>query len=238
MVVATGKYIGEGFDEPRLDTILLAMPVSWKGTLAQYAGRLHRSYDGKQEVRIYDYVDIHVPALERMYHRRLKGYPELGYQVKMSEQDTSASQIYDRQDYLVPFITDLNDAAKDIVLVCPNLNRSRIKVVLPTLEKAVASNVSITVCTRTPESYQPEQRDAVRESLALLTEKGINVKTQDELLHRYAVIDQSIIWYGNIEFLSYSMKDATALRFESPDTAGELLDLWSEEDEPEQLCME
>ena len=156
----------------------------------------------------------------------------------MSEQDTSASQIYDRQDYLVPFITDLNDAAKDIVLVCPNLNRSRIKVVLPTLEKAVASNVSTTVCTRTPESYQPEQRDAVRESLALLTEKGINVKTQDELLHRYAVIDQSIIWYGNIEFLSYSMKDATALRFESPDTAGELLDLWKDVDEPEQLCME
>lgn len=73
VVVATGKYIGEGFDEPRLDTILLAMPVSWKGTLAQYAGRLHRNYDGKQEVHIYDYVDIHVPALERMYHKRLKG---------------------------------------------------------------------------------------------------------------------------------------------------------------------
>ena len=79
---------------------------------------------------------------------------------------------------------------------------------------------------------------AVRESLALLTEKGINVKTQDKLLHRYAVIDRSVIWYGNIEYLSYSMKDANALRFESPDTAGELLDLWSEVDEPEQLCIE
>ena len=238
VVVATGKYIGEGFDEPRLDTILLAMPVSWKGTLAQYAGRLHRNYDGKQEVRIYDYVDIHVPALERMYHKRLKGYPELGYQVKISEQDTSASQIYDRQDYLVPFITDLSDAAKDVVLVCPNLNKSRIKAVLPTLEKAVASKVSITVYTRTPESCQPEQRDAVIESLALLKDQGISVKTQAQLLHRYAVIDQSIIWYGNIEYLSYSMKDANALRFESPDTAGELLDLWRDVDELEQLCIE
>lgn len=65
VVVATGKYIGEGFDEPRLDTMLLVMPVSWKGTLAQYAGRLHRNYVGKQEVRIYDYVDIHVPMLEK-----------------------------------------------------------------------------------------------------------------------------------------------------------------------------
>ena len=78
VVVATGKYIGEGFDSPRLDTLLLAMPISWKGTLAQYAGRLHRNYKGKQEVRIYDYVDIHVPTLERMYHKRLKGYAELG----------------------------------------------------------------------------------------------------------------------------------------------------------------
>ena len=79
VVVATGKYIGEGFDSPRLDTLLLAMPISWKGTLAQYAGRLHRNYEGKREVRIYDYVDIRIPMLERMYHKRLKGYADLGY---------------------------------------------------------------------------------------------------------------------------------------------------------------
>lgn len=237
-MVATGKYIGEGFDEPRLDTILLAMPVSWKGTLAQYAGRLHRNYEGKQEVRIYDYVDIHIPALERMYHKRLKGYPELGYSVKMSEQDAVASQIYDGQDYLVPFMTDLSDAAKDILLVCPFLNKSRIKAILPTLEKEIALGVSITVCTRTPESYRPEQRDAIGELIVLLQKIGIDVKIQTKLLYRYAVIDQSIIWYGNIEYLSYSMKGANALRVESPDIAGELLDLWKKEDEPEQLHLE
>lgn len=125
VVVATGKYIGEGFDEPRLDTILLTMPISWKVTLAQYAGRLHRNYEGKQEVRIYDYVDVHIPALERMYHKRLKGYPELGYSVKLSEQDDAASQIYDGQNYFVPFMTDLSDAAKSILLVCSFLNKSR-----------------------------------------------------------------------------------------------------------------
>lgn len=237
-MVATGKYIGEGFDEPRLDTILLAMPVSWKGTLAQYAGRLHRNYEGKQEVRIYDYVDIHIPALERMYHKRLKGYPELGYSVKMSEQDAVASQIYDGQDYLVPFMTDLSDAAKEILLVCPFLNKSRIKAILPTLEKEIALGVSITVCTRTPENYRPEQRDAIGELIVLLQKIGIDVKIQTKLLYRYAVIDQSIIWYGNIEYLSYSMKDANALRFESPDTAGELLDLWEKEDKPEQMHLE
>lgn len=237
-MVGTGKYIGEGFDEPRLDTILLAMPVSWKGTLAQYAGRLHRNYDGKQEVRIYDYVDIHIPPLERMYHKRLRGYPELGYSVKMSEQDVAASQIYDGQDYLVPFMTDLSDATKEILLICPFLNKSRIKAILPILEKEIALGLLVTVCTRAPESYRPEQRDAIEELIVLLQKSGIDVKIQTELLYRYAVIDQSIVWYGNIEYLSYSMKDANALRFESPDTAGELLDLWKKEDKPEQLHLE
>ena len=238
VVVATGKYIGEGFDEPRLDTILLAMPVSWKGTLAQYAGRLHRSYVGKQEVRIYDYVDIHIPMLERMYQKRLKGYSELGYQVKASEQDPDASKIYDGKDYLTPFMTDLGDAVNDILLVCPFLNKSRIKAALPILEKAVASGVSVVVCTRMSESYRPEQRDTAEEVILLLKEKGIQVKVQNELFHRYAVIDKSVVWYGSIEYLSYSMKDANALRFESPDTAGELLDLWKKDDEPEQLRLE
>ena len=65
-LIATGKYIGEGFDEPRLDTLFLAMPLSWKGTLQQYAGRLHRLFENKYEVRVYDYVDINVRMLEKM----------------------------------------------------------------------------------------------------------------------------------------------------------------------------
>ena len=68
-------------------------------------------------------------------------------------------------------------------------------------------------------------------------EGGIDVKTQKDLLYRYAVIDRSVVWYGNIEYLSYSMKDANALRFESPNTAGELLDLWKKEDEQLHLEM-
>lgn len=81
-LVATGKYIGEGFDEPRLDTLFLAMPISWKGTLQQYAGRLHRLFAGKNEVQIYDYVDIHVKMLEKMYNKRLTGYAAIGYKAK------------------------------------------------------------------------------------------------------------------------------------------------------------
>jgi len=66
-------YVGEGFDDPRLDTLFLTLPVSWRGTVAQYAGRLHRLYDGKREVRIYDYADLNVPMLARLFDRRCRG---------------------------------------------------------------------------------------------------------------------------------------------------------------------
>jgi superfamily II DNA or RNA helicase len=79
LVLATGRYIGEGFDDARLDTLFLALPVSWKGTLIQYAGRLHRLHPDKTEVRIYDYVDRDVPMLARMFERRLRGYRAIGY---------------------------------------------------------------------------------------------------------------------------------------------------------------
>jgi superfamily II DNA or RNA helicase len=79
LVIATGRYIGEGFDDARLDTLFLAMPVSWKGTLVQYTGRLHRLHPGKTEVRIYDYVDREVPMLARMFEKRLRAYRAIGY---------------------------------------------------------------------------------------------------------------------------------------------------------------
>jgi superfamily II DNA or RNA helicase len=79
LVLATGRYIGEGFDDARLDTLFLTMPVSWKGTLVQYTGRLHRLHPGKTEVRIYDYVDREVPLFVRMFAKRLRGYRAIGY---------------------------------------------------------------------------------------------------------------------------------------------------------------
>jgi len=81
VILATGRYLGEGFDDARLDTLLLTLPVSWKGVLAQYAGRLHRLYDAKKEVIIYDYVDVHVPMAARMYERRMGGYKAIGYEI-------------------------------------------------------------------------------------------------------------------------------------------------------------
>ena len=85
LLIATGRYIGEGFDDARLDTLFLAMPISWKGILTQYVGRLHRPHPEKQEVRVYDYVDKAVPILRRMSEKRLRGYENLGYFVENAD---------------------------------------------------------------------------------------------------------------------------------------------------------
>jgi very-short-patch-repair endonuclease len=81
VILATGRYIGEGFDDPRLDTLFLTLPVSWRGTISQYVGRLHRLHVSKREVRVYDYADLSVPMLARMFDRRCRGYESLGYTI-------------------------------------------------------------------------------------------------------------------------------------------------------------
>ena len=85
VLVATGRYVGEGFDDARLDTLFLAMPVAWRGTLAQYVGRLHRLHPAKREVLVYDYVDEDVPVLQRMTQKRIRGYRNLGYSVEQAD---------------------------------------------------------------------------------------------------------------------------------------------------------
>jgi very-short-patch-repair endonuclease len=81
VILATGRFIGEGFYDPRLDTLFLALPVSWRRTIAQYVGRLHRLHEGKRAVRVYDYADLDVPMLARMFDRRCRGYEALGYNI-------------------------------------------------------------------------------------------------------------------------------------------------------------
>ena len=101
VVVATGKYIGEGFDLPRLDTLFLAMPIAWKGSLAQYAGRIHRESDGKEHVAIHDYVDCSLPMLQRMFKKREKSYKAMGYKTRLAD-SVSPDDIKSNEFLLAP----------------------------------------------------------------------------------------------------------------------------------------
>jgi superfamily II DNA or RNA helicase len=106
ILLATGRYIGEGFDDARLDTLFLALPVSWKGTLVQYAGRLHRLHAGKTDVRIYDYVDRNIPMLVKMFQRRLRGYRAMGYEQDKSDNLNKSNLEYDKVQISMPSLWD------------------------------------------------------------------------------------------------------------------------------------
>ena len=110
IVLATGKYAGEGFDLPRLDTLMLALPFSWKGMLQQYCGRLHRNFEGKEEVQIFDYVDIRIPTFDRMYQNRLKGYKQLGYKLKPMYENSGEDK-----ELMKIFTEDIVHAKKRII---------------------------------------------------------------------------------------------------------------------------
>jgi superfamily II DNA or RNA helicase len=131
VLIATGKYIGEGFDYPRLNTLFLASPIAWKGTLTQYAGRLHREYPGKQDVIVYDYVDIHIPVLERMYHKRLTGYAQIGYKALSSKNEPDRiSMIYDCNTFITAIRDDFSEARKEILIASPYILKKQISTVL------------------------------------------------------------------------------------------------------------
>jgi phosphatidylserine/phosphatidylglycerophosphate/cardiolipin synthase-like enzyme len=226
VIVATGKYVGEGFDFPRLDTLFLAMPIAWKGKVAQYAGRLHRLYNGKDEVLIYDYIDIHIPVLERMYHKRVRGYAAIGYKIKTFEPEMQKiSQIYDSSNYLQVFNTDVLTAGKDIIIVSSYMRKNRLSQMTKVLSKALASNVSVTIYTKPPESFKDSEQSLVAQNTDYLLQEKINVVYIQNINQKFAIIDKYIIWFGNVNFLSFGNKEESLMRLESFEIAGELLDL-------------
>ena len=123
ILITTGQKIGEGFDFPRLDTLILAEPVSFTGRLEQYVDRLHRDYEGKKEAVVYDYIDSHIRVFEAMYTKRLRTYKRLGYSMisDMVVEKQVANAIYDSGDYSDTFERDLIEAEKRIIISSPQI---------------------------------------------------------------------------------------------------------------------
>ena len=220
IIIATGKYVGEGFDYSRLDTLFLASPIAWKGTLAQYAGRLHREYSGKQDVMIYDYVDIHVPVLERMYHKRLNSYAQIGYKVLPAHnQPDKISMIYDTDSFVPVMKNDFSEAKKEILIVSPFLRKKRIDTILEWLKEPLQAGVSITVVTRPPESYK--EPELIKKCIEYL-QSVVTVVQKPNIHQKYVTIDNRLVWYGSINLLSYGSSEESIMRLESRELAGEL----------------
>lgn len=224
ILVATGKYIGEGFDEPRLDTLFLAMPISWKGTLQQYAGRLHRLCEGKSEVQIYDYVDINVRMLEKMYHKRLSGYASIGYKAKgESIGPNPIDIIFDKQSFLPVYSNDIISAEKEIVIVSPFITKKRVLNMLEYLRAAVEKKVKVVVVTRPKEDFKGKNPAGLVEALGLLQNEKITLVFRSNIHQKFAVMDQKLVWYGSINLLSFGSSEESIMRLESPNIAHELM---------------
>jgi superfamily II DNA or RNA helicase len=220
IIIATGKYIGEGFDYPRLDTLFLASPIAWKGTLAQYAGRLHREYPGKQDVIVYDYVDIHVPVLERMYHKRLTGYAQIGYKVLSSKNEPDKiSMIYDCDTFMTAIKNDFAEAQKEILIVSPFIRKKQLNLALEWLKTPLQAGISITVVTRPIESYREQER--ARKCIEILQSK-LTLIQEPNIYQKFIIIDNWLVWYGSIGLFDFSSSEDTIMRLESRELVSEL----------------
>lgn len=225
VIVATGKYVGEGFDYPRLDTLFLALPIAWKGKVAQYAGRLHRNYPGKNEVQIYDYVDIRVPVLENMYQKRLKGYAAIGYKIKIDGMpQVNPDLIYDGKSFYPVFGEDVRNAKSEILIVSPFMRKSRITQILRLLSEAMLNNTKIVVVTRPTEDFPEKDQKSVIENTQKLESYGVEVRYKTGFHQKFTVIDGQIVWYGSVNFLSFGTAEESIMRFTSHDIAGQLMD--------------
>lgn len=223
IIIATGIYVGEGFDYPRLYTLFLALPIAWKSKVAQYAGRLHRNYPGKSEVQIYDYVDVHIPVLERMYQKRLKGYSSIGYKIKIdNEHSTTPDLIYDGKSFYSVYCQDIKSSHSKILIVCPFMRKSRITQILKTLSQAIQNGVKVNIVTRPPNDFKESEQESVKENAEILQNLGVNVIYKSDFHQKFTVIDNQIVWYGSVNFLSFGTHEESIMRFVSFDIAGEL----------------
>lgn len=217
VVVATGKYVGEGFDLPRLDTLMLALPVSWKGLIAQYTGRLHRDYPGKSEVRIYDYIDLRVPICDSMYKKRLHGYKAVGYSVVVANEgifaEPTAETIFDLENFERPFHADISSAKRSIVISVNRLRWNRTPKIIDLLTACMLRGVSVTIVIS-----ETGHREAGLQST------GIRIIHYPDNKMNCAIIDQSLGWYGSVNLIGRSLTDTNVIRMQSSDLADALLE--------------
>lgn len=214
IILATGKYVGEGFDYPRLDTLFLSMPISWSGTLAQYVGRLHREYAGKSEAMIFDYIDINVHMLENMYKKRIRGYAKLGYAPKEISEDGFRT-IY-TNDYEKDLYRDITAAQKSVIATGSYISSKHINMLINSAEQLTTRGVFFKIVTKNNDSAYSNKIEK------LLSFHSIEHSVKSKLNSSFVVIDGKTVWYSSSEIFNLYDEDNCVLRIEDEVLAGEL----------------
>ncbi|WP_296879637.1 DEAD/DEAH box helicase family protein, partial [Thomasclavelia sp.] len=230
ILVAIDKYIGEGFNYPRLDTLMLTTAFKYDGNVEQYAGRLHRDYEDKQNVIIYDYVDSHIRYFEKMYRNRLKAYKKMGYQIMsydLKYQDR-IDAIYTQEDYFEVLYHDLNSAQNEIIISSPGISKKKIQQYLQIFKPIQERGVKIYIITLKPEVYSNNFKDSIENQINEMKRVDIHVIDKSMLYQHFAVIDRKIVWYGSINLLSKEKEEDNLIRVIDNAIAEELIAITNE----------
>ena len=227
ILVATGKLIGEGFDFPRLDTLIMATPVAWKGVVEQYAGRLNRDYNGKKNVMIYDYVDSHIAMFDRMYHKRLKAYKQIGYDIFSEEvtEKQKANAIFDIDTYKEIYRKDILEAETEIIISSPAISSAKVEEMIRFLKPKQETGIKVLIVTWQPDYYGYGDSAYWRQLQEQMREAGFEMNLAEEYCSHYCIIDREIVWYGSMNFLGKEDAEDNLMRVADKNIAAELLEL-------------
>ena len=227
ILVATGQKIGEGFDYPRLDTLMLAAPVSFAGRLEQYIGRLNRDYEGKRDVIVYDYIDSHIRVFEKMYAKRLHTYKRTGFSLitngVLSKQTVNA--IYDSGNYMDVFERDVIEAEKRIIVSSPELTQKKVERFLYLVKSRQEAGVAVMVITMNPQNIVYGNPEFCQELIEEMKKNGIHVMIKDEVAEHFAVIDDKLVWHGGMNLLGREDAWDNLIRIKSAKVAVELMEI-------------
>lgn len=225
ILIATGQKIGEGFDFPRLDTLMLAAPVSYSGRLEQYVGRLNRDYDGKKDVIVYDYIDSHISKFEAMYLKRLRTYKRIGFRVAADKTDKSqnVNAIYDSGNYVAVFEQDLIEAKQEVIISSPRITQSKISRFVYLMRMRQEAGVKVTVIIENPEDSSYGNAEFIYGLAEEMKSAGIQVKIADIGIEHFAVIDKNLVWHGGMNLLGKEDIWDNLIRVRDKGAAEELL---------------
>lgn len=227
ILIATGQKIGEGFDFPRLDTLMLAAPVSFEGRVEQYIGRLTRNYEGKKDVIVYDYIDSHIRVFDNMYANRLRTYKSTGFQVieKRGVAKQEVNAIYDSGNYIDVFEQDIVEAEKQIIISSPELIMDKVDRFIYLAHPRQEAGCTITVITTNPEYNSYSSSYFSQLLIDTMVNNGINVITREEVVEHFAVIDVDLVWHGGMNLLGKEDVWDNLMRIKSAKVAAELLEI-------------
>ena len=207
---------------------MLAAPLKFEGRLVQDVGRLNRQYDGKKDVMIYDYVDLHIGFFDRQYKQRLKAYKKMGYQVisgPVAEKQT-AQAIFDGMNYTEVFERDLVEADREIVIASHDLRRKKVERLISLVKPRQEAGVTVTVITMEPEEVGYGDTIEYIVMADKMKKAGICLRTTRAESEHYAVIDRKLVWHGGMNLLGKADVFDNLIRVENEQAAAELMEMY------------